>query len=75
MVNLEVCRIGDSLGVVLPESVLAQLNVAEGDALQMTGPMNGAIQLTAQNRLHDAAVAAGRRCMAKYDNALRELAK
>jgi putative addiction module antidote len=72
--TLKVRRIGNSLGVVLPKEVLAQLNVGEGAELTVTDTPDGVAL-----RAYDAELARqleiGRKLMHRYRNALRELAK
>lgn len=43
MTSLKVCRIGDALGVVLPEDVLDMLGASEGDSLSFTHSPEGIV--------------------------------
>jgi putative addiction module antidote len=72
--TLKVRRIGNSLGVVLPKEVLAQLRVGEGDELTISDTPNGVTLQPFDNGLQEQ-IDAARRAMKQYRNALRELAK
>lgn len=72
--TLKVRKIGNSLGVVLPKDVLAQLNVEEGAELTVTETPDGVI-LSAYNDEVARQIEIGRDLMKRYRNALRELAK
>ncbi len=72
--TLKVRRIGNSLGVVLPKEVLAQLRVGEGDVLSVSDTPGGVLVTPFNDRLQEQ-IEAGRRAMKRYRNALRELAK
>lgn len=74
MYTLKIHKIGDSLGITLPEEVLQQLNVGEGDNVFLTETADG-IQITAGNPEFEKAMKAYRKVSEKYKNALRELAK
>ena len=72
--TLKVRRIGNSLGVVLPKEVLAQLRVGEGDVLSVSDTPDGVLVTAFNDRLQEQ-MEAGRHAMKRYRNALRELAK
>ncbi len=72
--TLKVRRIGNSLGVVLPKDVLAQLRVGEGDELSVTETQDG-IALSAFSDEVARQVEIMRDLAKRYRNALRELAK
>ena len=74
MTEIKLRRIGNSLGVILPKETLARLNVGEGDALFMTEAPDGFF-LGAYDERVAGQVAAAKKGMRKYRNALRELAK
>lgn len=75
MQHLKVRRIGNSLGVVLPKDVLAQLGVGEGDELIATAAPGGELRLTRGEVNLERQLEAARKGMRRYRNALRELAK
>lgn len=72
--TLKVRRVGNSLGVVLPKEVLAKLKVGEGDELTVSDTPDG-VALTAFDEETRLQLEIARDVMARYRNALRELAK
>lgn len=72
--TLKVRRVGNSLGIVLPKEVLAQLRVGEGDELSVTETQDG-IALSAFDDEVARQVEVMRDLAKRYRNALRELAK
>lgn len=74
MYKLKIHKIGDSLGIILPEEVLKQLNVGEGDNVFVTETPDG-VQITTDNPEFERAMKAYKKVSQKYKNALRELAK
>ncbi|MFB8791120.1 MAG: AbrB/MazE/SpoVT family DNA-binding domain-containing protein [Potamolinea sp.] len=74
MYKLKIYRIGDSLGITLPEEVLQQLNVGEGDNVFLTETEEG-VQITVNDPEFERAMKAYKKVSQKYKNALRELAK
>ena len=75
MQHLKVRKIGNSLGVVLPREVLAQLGAGEGDELIATTAPDGSLRLIRGDADLERQLEAARKGMARYRNALRELAK
>ena len=69
-----VTKIGNSTGVILPKEAVARLKVQKGDSVFLTETPNGYI-LTPYDPEFEAQIESARRGMAKYRNALRELAK
>jgi putative addiction module antidote len=74
MYAVKIQKVGESLVITLPEEVLQQLKIGEGDNLFLTETPDG-IQLTTCNPQIDQAMKAYRKVSEKYKNALRELAK
>ena len=74
MQHLKITAIGNSAGVILPKEVLAQLGVDKGDSLSVVTTPNG-IELSAYDPTFDEQMKVARDIMARYRNALRELAK
>lgn len=74
MTALKLRRIGNSVGVILPKEVLAELNVKEGEVvhLQKSG---GIFTLRGGESDFDRKVEAAKHVMRKRFEALRELAK
>jgi putative addiction module antidote len=74
MQTLKITRIGNSLGVILPREVLAQLRVEQGDVLYVTESPEG-LRLTAFDPEFERQMEAARGVMKRRRNVLRELAK
>ncbi|WP_442896439.1 AbrB/MazE/SpoVT family DNA-binding domain-containing protein [Bosea sp. CCNWLY174] len=72
---LQVRKIGNSVGIILPKELLARLKLAEGDKLTVVEQPEGAFKLTPRDDLHERTMAIARKAMKQYANALRELAK
>lgn len=68
--TLKLIRIGDSLGVILPEEMLSHLQLSEGQSLSATATEHGYL-LTAE----DEQLAAGRELMQEYRETFAVLAK
>ena len=75
MVELKVQKIGDSLGVILPENVIQHLNSAEGKSLFLVEDSGRDYKLTSANTKYGSVMDAAKDIMERYDDALRELAK
>ncbi len=71
---LKIIRIGNSLGVVLPREIIADLNVEKGDRLYLTRSPEG-YRITKSDPEFERRVALARRIMGRRHNALRELSK
>lgn len=69
-----VTQIGNSIGVILPKEVAARLKVKKGDSVFLTETADG-YTVTPYDPEFEAQMKAARRGMAKYRNALHELAK
>jgi putative addiction module antidote len=74
MQHVKITAIGNSAGIILPKEVLAQLGVDKGDSLSVVTTPNG-IELSAYDPTFDEQMKIARDIMARYRNALRELAK
>lgn len=74
MYTVKIHKIGDSLGITLPEEVLQQLNVGEGDNVFLTETEDG-VQITVDDPELERAMKIYKQGSEKYKNALRELAK
>ncbi|MDZ4801340.1 MAG: AbrB/MazE/SpoVT family DNA-binding domain-containing protein [Bryobacteraceae bacterium] len=72
--ELKVRKIGSSLGVILPKSVLDRLRIEEDATLSLIETPDG-IQLTPYDPDFALAMEAYREFSTKYRDALRELAK
>jgi putative addiction module antidote len=71
---LKVIRVGNSLGVVLPREIVAELAVEKGDRLFLTRSPEG-YRITKTDPEFEARIALARRIISKRHNALRELSK
>ena len=70
----KVTQIGNSTGVILPKEVAARLKVKKGDNVYLTETSEG-YAITPYDPEFEAQMKAARRGMAKYRNALHELAR
>jgi putative addiction module antidote len=73
--KLELRKIGNSTGVILPKELLARLNLQQGDSLFVTEGADGDLRLVKHDPDIESAMAVARRGMKRYSAALRELAK
>lgn len=73
-ISLKITQIGNSLGVILPKEVLAELNVEKGDKIVLTSAPDG-FRLTANDPGFEERMELARKIMKRRRNALRELAK
>jgi len=72
---VELKKIGNSTGFILPKEVIARLNVSIGDKFYATLTSDGGIRLTPYDPHFQKAMEIARRGMKIYRNALAELAK
>jgi putative addiction module antidote len=68
-------KIGNSTGVILPKELLARLNLKTGDNFYATLTPDGGIRFTPYDPKFEKAMEVARRGMKAYRNALAELAK
>ncbi|MDB5633640.1 MAG: addiction module antidote [Tardiphaga sp.] len=73
--TVEIKKIGNSSGFILPKDVMARLNLSVGDELYATLTPDGGIRFTPYDPDFEKAMEVARRGMKKYHNALAELAK
>ncbi len=74
MIKLKVRKVGNSLGVTLPAQAANTLRVREGDALYLTETPGG-FRLTSYEPGFEETMGIAEEFMARYRNALRDLAK
>jgi len=74
MTSLKVTKVGNSLGVILPREVLAQLKVEPGDSLFLTETPDG-FRLTPYDPEFEEQIAVAQRVMKRDRAILHELAK
>ena len=72
--QLKVRKHGNSLGAIIPKEMAAVLNIAEGDTLFVTKTPTG-YEISPYDPDFETKIAAARKGMSKYRNALNELAK
>jgi putative addiction module antidote len=73
--TVELKKIGNSTGLILPKEVMARLDVSIGDKFYATLTSDGGIRLTPYDPHFQKAMEIARRGMRIYRNALAELAK
>ncbi|SFL13368.1 AbrB/MazE/SpoVT family DNA-binding domain-containing protein [Methylorubrum salsuginis] len=73
--KLEVKKIGNSTGLILPKELLTQLNLQQGQWLHVTQMADGAVRLTPYDPNFDQAMAVVDEIMDEYRDTFRSLAK
>jgi putative addiction module antidote len=73
--TLQVRKIGNSIGFILPKETAARLDLREGDRLFLVDQPSGGFVLTPHDPDFEKAMEIARRGMRRYHNALAELAK
>lgn len=74
MAKLKLIRIGDSIGLILPEELLKRLRVGEGDSLYVVGTERG-VELAPYRPEVAGQTEAAERVMREDHAALRKLAE
>ncbi|MGH6816094.1 MAG: AbrB/MazE/SpoVT family DNA-binding domain-containing protein [Hyphomicrobiaceae bacterium] len=72
--KLELKRIGNSTGLILPKDLLARLGLDQGDAVAIT-EVPGGFKVSKYDETFAKGLAIARQAMKTYRNALKELAK
>ena len=72
---LQVRKIGNSIGFILPKETAARFNLKEGDKLFLAEQPGGGFVLMPHDPDFERAMEVARRGMKRYHNALAELAK
>ncbi len=72
---LEVRRIGDSLGLILPDDLLTRLRLKEGDRLRVVEETPGALKLAPHDPTHAKAMDIARGAFRTYANTFKALAE
>ena len=73
--KIEIKRIGNSTGLILPKELLAKLQLKQGDVLFVTELAEGGIKLVPHDPTFERGMEIARKAMKTYRNAMRELAK
>jgi putative addiction module antidote len=74
MATLKLRAIGNSVGVVLPKELLAKLDLAEGDTVQVVETQDGFLLTPASSDVEEQ-LRLGRELMRKYRETFAALAK
>lgn len=72
--KLKIRKLGNSVGVILPKTLLARLRVSEGDTIYATDAPDG-VRLTAADLDFETKMAAAEKIMREDRDILRVLAK
>ena len=72
---LQICKIGDSVGVILPKEFVARLDLKEGDKLYPVQQPDGSLRLAPYNPKHARAMEIARKRMREYRDTFTALAK
>lgn len=72
---LQIRRIGNSVGLILPKELLARLKLQEGDKLYYVEQPERGLKLTPYNPKHAEAMDIARRSFRKYADTYKALAK
>ncbi|MEA2888050.1 MAG: hypothetical protein QOD11_2410 [Bradyrhizobium sp.] len=72
---LQICKIGDSVGLILPDGLISRLNLKEGDALYPVQQPDGSLLLTPHKPKHARAMEIAREMMHEYRDTFVALAK
>jgi putative addiction module antidote len=72
---LQIKRIGNSVGLILPKELLARLKLREGDKLHVVEQPERGIKLSPYDPKHAKAMEIARRSFRKYADTYKALAK
>ena len=72
---LQIRKIGNSVGVILPKELLARLNLREGDKFYPVMQPDGSLRLSPFNPKHARAMEIARKAMHEYRDTFAALAK
>jgi putative addiction module antidote len=73
--SLQIRKIGNSVGLILPKDLLARLHLKEGDKLSIVEQTDHSFKLTPHDPVHAQAMEIARQVMDEYKDTFRELAK
>ena len=74
-VVLQVRRIGNSIGLILPKDLLARLKLQEGDKLHVVEQTERGLKLSPYDPKHAKAMEIARRAFREYADTFKALAK
>jgi len=72
---LEIRRIGGSVGLILPQDLLARLKLKEGDKLQIVEQTDGSLKLALYDQTHARGLQIARQAFRDYADTFKALAK
>ncbi len=72
---LQIRKIGNSVGLILPKELLARLNLHEGDKLHVVENTERAFKLSPYDPKHAKAMKIARKAFRDYADTFKELAK
>ena len=72
---LQIKKIGNSVGLILPKELLARLKLSEGDKFHVVEQTDRGIKLTPYDPKHAEAMEIARRSFRRYADTYRALAK
>jgi putative addiction module antidote len=72
---LQICKIGESVGLILPDELLSRLNLKEGDTLYPVQQPDGSLWLTPHKPKRARAMEIARKMMHEYRDTFAALAK
>jgi putative addiction module antidote len=75
IMKLELKKIGNSTGLILPKELLSRLNFRQGDWVTVTELADGGIRVQPSDPVFDKGMDVAEKAIKTYRNALRELAK
>ena len=73
--KLEIKKIGNSTGLILPKELLARLGLKQGDEVFVTELPDRSIKLAVYNPSHDEVMQVARDVFHEYRETFKELAK
>lgn len=73
--KLELKKIGNSTGLILPKELLARLGLSQGDSVVVSEGPDRSLTLSPYDRDDDETMRIAREAMRNYRNALKALAK
>jgi putative addiction module antidote len=73
--KLEIKKIGNSTGLILPKELLTRLNLGQGDWLYVTEMADGALKVTPFDPDHAEAMDVARELFKEYRDTFKALAK
>jgi len=73
--KLEVKKIGNSTGLILPKELLARLRLEQGDCVYVTEMPDRSVKITPYDPRHEEAMEIARQVMKEYRDTFKALAE